>query len=443
LPEVPEDQSVEARFVQQQSTSMIARNCDGFWKTNRIRRVMRRESEKRIGVPIGTSDWRQAYPEIHREFAINQDVMGTLNRIYANENPFKQGTDTNEEQTRETIRAKQSGHSLQMEESIYGRQLQQNPFAMRREQGTFREVSVDWHRFIQFPSSYKVQNVSPDIKRRIKQEQDSRKFERWQQMRQIDVGRAIKEDVWSPSPVLWQATRGIGYHRQRPAPDRSRDADGRWQEFVVHVASSSITRRGHHRCDAEDRVARGHGRSVSQGWDPMCDLKRWSSAAVRRTDRVRDSRIGRVTVVCGFRQREDVEPAVGASHHRRVPFRITVDEEVLPQGVAVTRVDQSADAGGVFDSNVAATARASVHVDHGHGAQRGTHDPRVHRATQHPVQRDHVRRRSGDVAAYHQRQVGPVSRRGSHRHLLLQDQGDTIIHRRDRGRGVLQRGGRD
>ncbi|XP_022163480.1 uncharacterized protein LOC111028984 [Myzus persicae] len=193
LPEVPEDQSAEARFVQQRSKPVVARNCDGFWETNRIRRVMRRESEKRIGVPIGTSDWRQAYPEIHREFAINQDVAGTLNRIYANENPFKQGMEMSEEQTRETIRARQSGHSPQMEESIYGRQLQQNPFAMRREQDAFREVSVDWHRFMQFPSSYEVQNVSPDIRRRTKQEQDSRKFERWQQMRQIDVEAQLKK----------------------------------------------------------------------------------------------------------------------------------------------------------------------------------------------------------------------------------------------------------
>lgn len=86
--------------------------------------MMRRVSEKRIGVPIGTSDWRQAYPDIHRECAINQDVVGTLNRTYANENPFKHGMEISEEQTRETIRARQSGHNPQIEESIYGHQLQ-------------------------------------------------------------------------------------------------------------------------------------------------------------------------------------------------------------------------------------------------------------------------------------------------------------------------------
>jgi hypothetical protein len=123
LPEIPEDESAEARYFQQQATPRVARNCDGYWETNRIRRIIRRESQKRIGVPIGTSDWRQAYPAIHRTFAINRDVVGTLDRIYGKENPSRRDADTEEEQTRETMRAKQSGHSPQMEESIYGREL--------------------------------------------------------------------------------------------------------------------------------------------------------------------------------------------------------------------------------------------------------------------------------------------------------------------------------
>jgi hypothetical protein len=64
---------------------------------------MHRESEKQIGMPIGPSDWRQAYLAIYREFAINQDIVGTLKRIYANENLFKQGVEMDEEQTHKTI----------------------------------------------------------------------------------------------------------------------------------------------------------------------------------------------------------------------------------------------------------------------------------------------------------------------------------------------------
>jgi superfamily II DNA helicase RecQ len=52
---------------------------------------------------------------------------------------------------------------------------------------------MDWHRFMQFPSSYEIKNVSPDIKRRIKREQDSRKFERWRQMQDIDVEDQLKK----------------------------------------------------------------------------------------------------------------------------------------------------------------------------------------------------------------------------------------------------------
>ena len=41
-----------------------AENVDGFWDTNRVRRIMGRETERRIGVKIGVALWRQAYPAI-------------------------------------------------------------------------------------------------------------------------------------------------------------------------------------------------------------------------------------------------------------------------------------------------------------------------------------------------------------------------------------------
>jgi hypothetical protein len=62
----------------------------------------------------------------------------------------------------------------------------------------------------------------------------------------------------------------------------------------------------------------------------MCYLERRSSTAVRCIDRVRNHRIGRIAVVRGFREREDVELAVGKDHHRRVLFSVAVDKEVSP-----------------------------------------------------------------------------------------------------------------
>ena len=145
-------------------------NCDGFWNTDRVRRVMRRETDRFIGVPIGISDWRQVYPAIHRQFATDHSIRETLSKICENANP---NTEIGSEEatlanTAAAFRAKQSGHSFQMEEDIYGRSLEQSPWTTIAEKDAFRRVSVDWHRFLQFLSAWQVDSIDPDVRRRVK-----------------------------------------------------------------------------------------------------------------------------------------------------------------------------------------------------------------------------------------------------------------------------------
>jgi hypothetical protein len=71
-----EDQGVETSPVVQAS------NVDGFWHTDRVRRVMHRETQSRIGVKIGVALWRQAYPAIQRELTRNPDVRQAVDQIY-------------------------------------------------------------------------------------------------------------------------------------------------------------------------------------------------------------------------------------------------------------------------------------------------------------------------------------------------------------------------
>ena len=56
------------------SQPVKASNVDGFWDTDRVRRVMYRETQSRIGVKIRVALWRQAYPAIQRELTRNPDV---------------------------------------------------------------------------------------------------------------------------------------------------------------------------------------------------------------------------------------------------------------------------------------------------------------------------------------------------------------------------------
>jgi hypothetical protein len=62
---------------------------------------------------------------------------------------------------------------------------------------------MNWHLFMQFPSSCEPHNASPDIRRIIKQEQDSRKFERWRQMRDMDVEGHSQELSNQASPTSY------------------------------------------------------------------------------------------------------------------------------------------------------------------------------------------------------------------------------------------------
>ena len=182
-------------------------NCDGFWDTNRVRRVMRRETADRCGVAIGISDWRQVYPAIHREHAIDQSIRETLTKIYENDNPNAKADDPPSGNPSAIFRAKQSGHSPQMEESIYGRLLDQSPATTTAEKDAYRRVSVDWHRFLQFPSALEVESVDPDVRRRIKREQDNAQFHRFEQMRNVDVEAELRRMYHNPTATFRGAQR--------------------------------------------------------------------------------------------------------------------------------------------------------------------------------------------------------------------------------------------
>ena len=57
-------------------------NIDGFWDTDRVRRVIIKQTQSRIGVKITTAIWRQVYPAIQREFTKDKEVVQKLEEIY-------------------------------------------------------------------------------------------------------------------------------------------------------------------------------------------------------------------------------------------------------------------------------------------------------------------------------------------------------------------------
>ena len=138
------------------------KNVDGFWDTDRVRRVLRRETRKRIGVGIGVSDWRHAYPAIQREFTKDSGVRESLDFIYDNRAPQNRRMDD--------IIAEQAGHSRYMEDLIYGLLLTESPTITATERNMFRQVSVDWRRFLRFPSAWEERSKDPAVQRQLDDE---------------------------------------------------------------------------------------------------------------------------------------------------------------------------------------------------------------------------------------------------------------------------------
>ena len=170
-----------------------AKNVDGFWDTDRVRRVITKETQDRIGVRITTAIWRQVYPAIQREWTKEKGVGETLMSIY---NPSRDNGTNNTAERRDMV-AEQAGHTRRMEEMIYGILLSESPFYTMSEREAFRKVSMDWHRFLHFQSAWDDASTDSDVKRRIQVEQERCEFERWKKVRQTDLQMQLNMIVGS------------------------------------------------------------------------------------------------------------------------------------------------------------------------------------------------------------------------------------------------------
>ncbi|KAK4551325.1 hypothetical protein LTR86_011232, partial [Recurvomyces mirabilis] len=187
----------------------VSANVDGFWDTNRIRRVMQRETEKRIGVRVGVALWRQAYPAIQRKYSVDSNAKATIDQLYEQVVGPASG-----HQSMEEVRAKQAGHGLHMEEMIYGLLLSESPFATMHEREQFRQVSMDWHRMLHFQSAWRADGRVP---KQVQQQVDMARQEarqwRYRQMRGVDIDVQLRRVTQNPTAafrgIQWEGLQAI------------------------------------------------------------------------------------------------------------------------------------------------------------------------------------------------------------------------------------------
>ncbi|KAI1663136.1 DEAD/DEAH box helicase [Pyrenophora tritici-repentis] len=168
-----------------------ATNPDGFWGTDRVRRVLRKYTQEYLGAALGTRTWRHAYPAIHRERASSHQTQEALDMLY-----WGKDTATNDAE------ALQSGHTRHTEERAYGRLLTESPFQTHKERVQFRGVSIDWHRVLGFASAWNGGHTDPRETSAIAHAHEQRALSRWTRLATADLRAELQVLVGDPTATF-------------------------------------------------------------------------------------------------------------------------------------------------------------------------------------------------------------------------------------------------
>lgn len=151
-------------------------NPDGYWGTDRVRRVLREYTLEFLGAALGTRLWRHSYPAIHRKLGTDELSRAVLDTLYFDKELIVDDT-----------RARQSGHTLYTEESNYGRQLTDSPDETYMERNRFRRVSEEWHRLLRFASAWERAGIHHNELDAVTKKNQQLASQRWATLASVDL----------------------------------------------------------------------------------------------------------------------------------------------------------------------------------------------------------------------------------------------------------------
>jgi hypothetical protein len=159
------------------------------WTSERIRKILQRESEKWLGVKLNISAWRHIAIGISRRY-----LHGKFVADEAEENVDWETFDEDNLEG-DSPWDLQAGHGTHVAGMIYARELRQAPGQTMGRQDMFRQVSQEWHRYLQFTSSIQGFGFKAGMKRpRSEWEHIGREvqFRRFKQMCHVDIHGKLK-----------------------------------------------------------------------------------------------------------------------------------------------------------------------------------------------------------------------------------------------------------
>ncbi|KAH0551515.1 hypothetical protein GP486_007269 [Trichoglossum hirsutum] len=156
------------------------------WTKERVKAVLKRESDRLIGVPLNMSTYR------HIAIAISNRYMKRTKFDEDN------GSSKDKDEEHDEVIDKQSSHTPETAGAIYAWHIEEAPTHIQQMRYRFRVTSIEWHKVLQFAS--RLEGQGRDSELGVKRVWDGKhegnpgpRFRRWQGLRQTNLQSALQQ----------------------------------------------------------------------------------------------------------------------------------------------------------------------------------------------------------------------------------------------------------
>lgn len=159
-------------------------NNQVLWDTDRVRKALSRVVEDAIGVKMNIMAWRHIAIAIYRRYIHGKRANRLINEI---DDDQAQESDDEDE-----FFDLQAGHGSMVAQSIYARNLSEADGQVQSRREGFREVSIQWHRFLMFQSVMQTVGAFQSRQGRYSQVAVEEEMRRWNLMREVDIQQQLQ-----------------------------------------------------------------------------------------------------------------------------------------------------------------------------------------------------------------------------------------------------------
>jgi hypothetical protein len=152
------------------------------WGTNQVRRAIERVSLHRLGTKLNLQIWRHNTVAILQRYVKDRDVLKTLGY----------GDDETDEVENDAFDL-QSTHTTKTVGQVYGRLADESPWGVQSRRMQFRQVSLAWHRFLQFSSALSTPPRKCSTAAAAQEAANDEQYRRWKLMRETDIHVSLEQ----------------------------------------------------------------------------------------------------------------------------------------------------------------------------------------------------------------------------------------------------------